>query len=118
MNKYRTILIKDIDSTFIGKEITVSGWIQNIRDHGGILFLDLRDNSGILQTVSNDDNLFKGLARESVITLKGIIRQRSEETYNQNIESGKIELLVNKLDVLSSSLHELPFEILNSKKYK
>ena len=84
INRYRSILIKDIDNTMIGKKIVVSGWIQNIRDHGGILFLDLRDTSGILQTVSNDDNIFKGLARESVIRLEGTIRKRSKDTRKFN----------------------------------
>lgn len=115
INRYRSILIKDIDNTMIGKKIVVSGWIQNIRDHGGILFLDLRDTSGILQTVSNDDNIFKGLARESVIRLEGTIRKRSEDTINEKIKSGEVELLVSSLEVLGESLHELPFEIISSK---
>ncbi|MBQ4032202.1 MAG: aspartate--tRNA ligase, partial [Bacilli bacterium] len=100
---------------FIDKKIVVSGWIQNIRDHGGVLFLDLRDSTGILQTVSNDDNMFKGLAKESVIRLEGTIRKRSEETYNDKIKTGEVELLVSNIEVLSSSLHELPFEIISSK---
>lgn len=62
-NKYRTIMISDIENDMVGKEIIVSGWVQNIRDHGGVLFLDLRDTSGVLQTVSNDDSIFKGLAK-------------------------------------------------------
>ena len=115
INRYRSILIKDIDDTMIGKKIVVSGWIQNIRDHGGVLFLDLRDTSGILQTVSNDDNIFKGLARESVIRLEGTIRKRSEDTINEKIKSGRVELLVSSLEVLGESLHELPFEIISSK---
>mgnify|MGYP002561945983 FL=1 len=115
INRYRSILIKDIDNTMIGKKIVVSGWIQNIRDHGGILFLDLRDTSGILQTVSNDDNIFKGLARESVIRLEGTIRKRSKDTINEKIKSGEVELLVSSLEVLGESLHELPFEIISSK---
>ncbi len=118
MSKYRSHLIKDIDDSFIGKDITVSGFIANIRDHGGILFLDLRDESDILQTVSNDDSLFRGLSKESVITMKGKIRKRSEDTYNDNIRTGHIELLVEELKILSSSLHELPFEIITSKKVK
>ena len=115
INRYRSVLIKDIDDTMIGKKIVVSGWIQNIRDHGGVLFLDLRDTSGILQTVSNDDNIFKGLARESVIRLEGTIRKRSKDTINEKIKSGRVELLVSSLEVLGESLHELPFEIISSK---
>ena len=114
-NKYRTIMISDIENDMVGKEIIVSGWVQNIRDHGGVLFLDLRDTSGVLQTVSNDDSIFKGLAKETVIRLKGIRRKRDEDTINKKIKSGEVELLISELDVLGESLHELPFEIMSSK---
>lgn len=114
-NRYRTIMIKDITNDMIGKTIVVSGWVQNIRDHGGVLFLDLRDTSGVLQTVSNDDSMFKGLAKESVIRLEGTLRKRSVDTINEKLKSGEVELLVNKLDILGESLHELPFEIRESK---
>ncbi len=114
-NEYRTIFICDLDSSYIDQYIVVSGWVQGIRDHGGVLFLDLRDTSGVLQTVSNDDDMFKGIARESVVKLTGKIRKRSKETYNAKIKSGDIELLVESLEILSSSLHVLPFEIISSK---
>lgn len=114
-NKYRTIMISDIENDMVGKEIIVSGWVQNIRDHGGVLFLDLRDTSGVLQTVSNDDSIFKGLAKETVIRLKGILRKRDEDTINKKIKSGEVELLISELDVLGESLYELPFEIMSSK---
>ena len=115
VNKYRTIMISDITNDMVGKTIVVSGWVQNIRDHGGVLFLDLRDTSGVLQTVSNDDSMFKGLAKESVIRLEGTLRKRSEDTINEKLKSGEVELLVIKLDMLGESLHELPFEIRESK---
>lgn len=114
-NRYRTIMISDITNDMVGKTIVVSGWVQNIRDHGGVLFLDLRDTSGVLQTVSNDDSMFKGLAKESVIRLEGTLRKRSVDTINEKIKSGEVELLVSKLDMLGESLHELPFEIRESK---
>lgn len=114
-NKYRTIMISDIENDMVGKEIIVSGWVQNIRDHGGVLFLDLRDTSGVLQTVSNDGSIFKGLAKETVIRLKGILRKRDEDTINKKIKSGEVELLISELDVLGELLHELPFEIMSSK---
>ena len=114
-NKYRTIMISDITNDMVGKTIVVSGWVQNIRDHGGVLFLDLRDTSGVLQTVSNDDSMFKRLAKESVIRLEGTLRKRSEDTINEKLKSGEVELLVSKLDMLGESLHELPFEIRESK---
>ena len=88
---YRTIYCSSIDEKIIGEEVIVSGWVQNIRDHGGVLFLDLRDETDILQVVSNDDSIFKGLSKESVIRVKGRIRSRSEETINTKIKSGKVE---------------------------
>ncbi len=118
MNKYRTHMISSLDESCIGKSITVCGWVENIRDHGGVLFLDLRDESGTLQTVSNDDEMFKGLARESVIKLSGTIRLRDEGTKNDRLATGTIELLVSDLTMLSESVHELPFEIMTSKQTK
>ena len=114
-NRYRTHQCKDIDASLIGSIITVSGWVQNIRDHGGVLFLDLRDNTEVLQAVSNDDSLFAHLAKESVIKLTGKIRKRDEETYNPKLKTGEVELLVSEMEVLSPSLHELPFVIQSSK---
>lgn len=118
MNKYRTHMIKDINESLVDKKVVVSGWIENIRDHGGVLFLDLRDESGTLQTVSNDDDMFKGLAKESVIKLTGVIRKRAEGTENERIATGYFELLVDSLEMLGESVHELPFEIMTSKSTK
>ncbi len=118
MNKYRSHLIKDIDESFIGSEIIVSGWVENIRDHGGVLFLDLRDETGTLQTVSNDDEMFKGIAKESVVKLEGVLRKRDEDTYNERIITGKLELLVKNFTMLNESVHDLPFEIMSSKSTK
>ena len=117
-NIYHTHYCKDLDISKIGETVIVSGWIENIRDHGGVLFLDLRDNTETLQVVSNDDSIFKGLTRESVIKVSGIIRKRDEETYNDKIKTGEIELLVSELEVLGKSKHELPFEIITSKNTK
>ena len=114
-NIYRTHYCKDIDSSLEGKEVIVSGWIENIRDHGGVLFLDLRDNTETLQAVSNDDSIFLGLAKESVVRLTGTIRKRDEETFNERIKTGEVELLVSSLEVLSESEHNLPFNIMTSK---
>ena len=117
-NIYHTHYCKDLDITKVGESIVVSGWIENIRDHGGVLFLDLRDNTETLQVVSNDDSIFKGLTRESVIRVTGTIRKRDEETYNDKIKTGEVELLVSKLEVLGKSKNELPFEIITCKNTK
>ncbi len=114
-NIYRTHHCCDIDVSMCGERIVVSGWIENIRDHGGVLFLDLRDNTETLQTVSNDDSLFAGLAKESVVKLTGTIRKRDEATYNNRLKTGEVELLVDSLEILSASVHDLPFGIMTSK---
>ena len=118
MNKYRTHLLKDINETLAGKDVVVSGWVENIRDHGGVLFLDLRDETSTLQTVSNDDDMFKGIAKESVVKLTGKIRRREEGTENDRISTGNVEMVVDSLEMLGSCVHELPFEIMTSKQTK
>ena len=112
--KYRTIFCGDINEEQIGNKVRVSGWIENIRDHGGVIFVDIRDEHGILQVVSNDDSIFNGLTKESAVTLSGIIRKRDEDDYNEKIKTGTIELLVDELTILGKSLNELPFEIKTS----
>lgn len=118
MNKYRTHLLKDINETLAGQDVIVSGWVENIRDHGGVLFLDLRDETSTLQTVSNDDDMFKGIAKESVVKLTGKIRKREEGTENDRISTGNVEMVVDSLEILGSCVHELPFEIMTSKQTK
>ena len=114
VNKYRNSYCGTITESDMNKSITLSGWIENIRDHGGIIFLDLRDETGIIQLVSNDDSIFHGFTKESTITVKGIIRKRAEEDYNANLKTGTIELLVNEITLLGKSLNVLPFEIKTS----
>ena len=115
VNKYRTHMCGMLTEDDSGKSVRVAGFIENIRDHGGVLFLDLRDSSGVLQVVSNDDSIFEGLTRESSIMIEGIIRKRDEDDYNEKISTGTIELLVEKLEVLNKSKNILPFEIITSK---
>lgn len=118
MNKYRTHYIKDITNELVGTKLSVCGWVENIRDHGGVLFLDLRDENDTLQTVSNEDNLFKGIAKESVVKLTGTLRKRDEDTFNSRLKTGEVELLVDDMEILGASVHELPFEIMTSKTNK
>ena len=113
-NKYRNSYCGTITETDIKKELILSGWIENIRDHGGIIFLDLRDETGTIQLVSNDDEMFQGLTKESTVTVTGTVRKRAEEDYNPNLQTGTIELLVSNITVLSKSLNVLPFEIKTS----
>lgn len=113
-NKYRTHKCYELSEKEIGSEVKIAGFVENIRDHGGVIFVDIRDDSGVLQIVSNDDTIFNGITRESSITVSGTIRKRNEEDYNDRIETGTIELLVDKLEVLGSSSNVLPFEVMTS----
>lgn len=100
MNKYRNNYCGKLTESNIKEHTLLSGWIENIRDHGGIIFVDLRDETGTIQLVSNDDHMFDNLTQESTITVSGIIRKRSENDYNPNIKTGTIELLVEKVTIL------------------
>ena len=112
-NKYRDHYINELNSE-VGKEVRVAGFVENIRDHGGVIFVDVRDFTGVIQVVSNDDSIFEGITRESSITILGTIRERGEDDYNDRIETGKIELLVSSLEVLGKANNVLPFEVQTS----
>jgi len=114
MNIYRTNYCGLVDESLDQKEIKLAGWIENIRDHGGVIFLDLRDEKGTVQLVSNDDSIFNGLTKESTISVTGVVRMRNEEDYNNRIKTGKVEVLVDKIEVLGKSKNNLPFEIMTS----
>lgn len=114
-NKYRTIYCGCVTKENINNEIKLAGWIENIRDHGGVIFVDMRDETGTIQLVSNDDSIFEGLTRESSVTVVGTVRKRAEEDYNSRIKTGTIEVLVNTIEVLGKAPNELPFEIMTSK---
>ena len=115
MNIYRTQYNKDLSEDYIGKEIRACGFVENIRDHGGVIFVDVRDETGMLQVVSNDDKMFEGLTKESAVTLKGTVRMRDEENFNPKISTGTIEVLASEFKVLGKANNELPFEIITSK---
>jgi len=117
-NKYRTVYCGKVTRDDIGKVIRIAGFVENIRDHGGIIFVDIRDESGSIQTVSNDEKMFDRITRESSITLLGTVRLRSEDTINERLATGELELLVTELEVLGKANNELPFEIMTSKDVK
>lgn len=114
MSKYRDCYAGKVTEEYVNKTITTSGWIENIRDHGGVIFVDLRDQFGVLQLVSNDDKMFVDLKKESCICVKGLIRKRDKDDYNKKIFTGTIELLVEQLDILGKCLNNLPFEVMTS----
>ena len=114
-NIYRTIYCGDITEKNDKESVRIAGWVENIRDHGGVIFVDIRDEHGVVQVVSNDDSIFDGLTRESSITISGTVRMRAEEDYNDRLKTGKIEVLVDKLEILGKAKNTLPFEIMTSK---
>ncbi len=114
-NIYRDCYAGSLREKDIDKEVKVAGFIENIRDHGGVIFVDLRDYYGTLQLVSNDDKMFDDLTRESAVTVTGKIRKRDSDDYNDRIETGTIELLVSSIKVLGKSNNVLPFEVMTSK---
>ena len=114
-NKYRNTTIGDLSESNIGETKRVAGWIENIRDHGGVSFIDLRDMYGVLQVVLRDTSLLDGLTREMSISVEGPIEKRDEETYNPKIPTGTIELEAKTIDVLGKVYKQLPFEVQTSK---
>ncbi len=112
---YRDITIKEIGEQHIGQIVHVAGWVENIRDHGMVSFIDLRDMYGVLQVVMRDTTLLNGIIKEMCISIEGIIEKRDEETYNPRIPTGTIELVASKITVLGKVYRRLPFEIMTSK---
>lgn len=114
-NIYRDITVKDIDDSYIGKTVKAAGWVENIRDHGGVSFIDLRDMYGVLQVVIRDTELLKGITKETAVSVEGPIEQRDEDTYNPKLPTGTIELAARTITVLGKVYKQLPFEIMTSK---
>ena len=110
-NQYRTHTCAGIDESVIGSEVRVAGWVENIRDHGGVQFLDLRDHYGVVQVVVYDEALLHGVTRECAVTVSGPVVKRSEETYNDKIATGTVEVKAASLTVLGRVREPLPFEI-------
>ncbi len=117
-NQYRDRIISSLSEKDVGQELRVCGWIENIRDHGGVSFIDLRDMYGTLQVVMRDTSLLDGLVKEECISIQGKIEHRDEETYNPKIATGTIELEAHSVDVLGKVYTQLPFEIMTSKEIR
>ena len=117
-NQYRDRIISSLSEKDVGQELRVCGWIENIRDHGGVSFIDLRDMYGVLQVVMRDTSLLDGLVKEECISIQGKIEHRDEETYNPKIATGTIELEAHSVDVLGKVYSQLPFEIMTSKEIR
>ncbi|MCL1830733.1 MAG: aspartate--tRNA ligase [Oscillospiraceae bacterium] len=116
MNTYRTDKCGELTKADISRQVKLAGWVDTIRDHGGLVFLDLRDHFGIVQIVFEDPLLVKGISRESVISVEGTVGQRSDDVVNPNIATGEIEVRATSVTVLSRVLSPLPFDIGESTK--
>ena len=115
---YRDRTLDKISEADIDSTLRVAGWVENIRDHGGVSFIDLRDMYGILQVVIRNAELLKGIKKEECISIEGMIEKRDEETYNPKIQSGTIELDAKEVTVLGQVYTTLPFEVMTSKEIR
>ena len=114
----RTHTCNEIRDAHIGAAARLSGWVDSIRDHGGVTFIDLRDEYGITQLVLHDDKLLDGVTRECVIAAAGTIRARDEETVNPKLDTGMVELFADSIEILGPSRSMLPFEIRESREVR
>ncbi len=114
-NIYRNVYSGEVDETYAGKEVRVAGWINSIRKLGGLTFVTLRDEKGIVQIITEDADMFKGITRESTVTITGTVRLRTEDMINPNMKTGKIEILASSVEVLGECASILPFEINRSR---
>ncbi len=120
MNKYRTHKCNELRKEDIDKNISLSGWINKKRDHGNLLFIDLRDNYGITQCIIDKDNKYfsdlEKMQLETVIKLEGKVINRSKETINSEIDTGEIEVVIERYEVLGTC-KELPMPIFSDQEY-
>ena len=112
---YRTLMCNDIRDEHIGRTVSLAGWVDYIRDHSGVIFLDLRDYTGVTQVVIHDESLLEGVTRESVISVSGIVEKRDPDTVNEKIDTGFVELAASELQLLGRSKHMMPFEVRSSR---
>lgn len=108
---YRTHRCNEIRKDHIGSNVQLAGWVDVIRDHGGVLFVDLRDETGVTQVVFHDEALLKGVGKETVLSVSGVVTERDPDTVNNKIETGLVELVADKAEVLGTCTRDLPFEI-------
>ncbi len=110
-NIFRTHNNGELRESDIGKKVRLSGFVDTIRDHGGVQFVDLRDNYGRTQVVVHDENLLKGISKETVIKVEGEVIRRDDETINEKLPTGLVEVVCEKLELLSNRAEQIPFEI-------
>lgn len=118
-NEYRTQYCNAVSEKDIGKKVRAAGWVENIRDHGGIMFVDLRDHYGQVQIVFHNEALLEGIRKECAVSVAGTVLKRDESTYNDKIETGTVEIEAEEVRILGKVLPEqLPFDVDESRKTK
>ncbi|MDP4110399.1 MAG: aspartate--tRNA ligase, partial [Bacillota bacterium] len=110
----RTHHCNELREEHIGSTATLAGWVDTIRDHGGVKFLDLRDQNGVTQIVFHDDSMLEGINRETVISVTGKVCSRDAENINPKLDTGTVELNADSMKVLGECKNVLPFEIRDS----
>ncbi len=113
-NIYRSVYCGEVDINYVGKEVRLAGWVEQIRNLGGLVFITLRDETGLVQLISEEIDKFKELTRESTITVTGTVRKRAEGMTNANMKTGEIEVLISTFEILGLAANVLPFEISRS----
>ncbi|HPE15269.1 MAG TPA: aspartate--tRNA ligase [Bacilli bacterium] len=114
-NKYRNIYCGNVTREYVGKNILLSGWIDTIRNLGSLVFITLRDETGIVQLISKDVEKYIKLNRESTVTVTGKVIPRTDDMVNKNMKTGEIEVEIASLEVLGDVYNTLPFEVRTSK---
>ena len=120
MNKYRSHYCNELRKTNVGSKVLLSGWINKKRDHGNLLFLDLRDNYGVTQCIIGKENSnfisLEKMQLETVIKIEGKVVNRSSDTINKDIETGEIEVAIEKFEILGTC-KELPMPVFSDQEY-
>ena len=107
---YRTHHATEVTEELVGQKVTLSGWVDRRRDHGGVAFIDLRDNTGLVQVVIYDEDMARPLRSEFVIQVVGEVRLRPDGNENDHLATGKIEVVAENIEVLAKS-DALPFQV-------
>ncbi|MDB4234652.1 OB-fold nucleic acid binding domain-containing protein [Alphaproteobacteria bacterium] len=119
--QYRDYYLNKVNKTLTSSKVKVSGWVNRVRDHGNLLFIDLRDSTSLLQcVVDNSSDIFtelSNLKNEDVIMLEGLISDRTQDTINKNLDTGEVELKIESFEYLSKCVRTLPLEVNSEKDY-
>ena len=110
-NIYRDIYCGEVSTEYVGKNLKLAGWVNSIRNLGSLVFITLRDETGIVQLISEDVEKYANITKESTVTITGVVRRRTDDMINPNMKTGEVEVLLSSLEVLGECVNVLPFEI-------